>query len=109
MVPPMTKESFDYDFRIGYLRHLQNDKSPITGQFTTEGYDIIWGAVAEYGDPPVGGLLIEMWGETNEEKGESATFRFWYAKESHKGRKVRAATVMYDDLDGGPAADRSNT
>jgi hypothetical protein len=98
----MLENDFVYDFKIGYLRNLLDNKEPIAGTFRSGGYDIIWGAVAVYNEPPPGALLIEIWGETNEDRGETATFRFWYAKETRQGRQIKGDPVLRNHLHSHP-------
>lgn len=89
------EELFKSEFVREYLRYCQREKSTLTGVFNCDGISYVWGAIVEYGPPPGGGLIIEIWGESNEERGESAHFRFWVARPS---RPIKGRAVMRDEL-----------
>lgn len=101
----LNEYQFRYDFVHEYLRYCQKDRSTITGCFDSQGYEFFWGAEAEYGPPPDGGLLIEMWSEETLKKGDTATFRYWHSRDMPKGKSAKGRAVMRDELTNGPAQD----
>ncbi len=96
----MNEELFTSYFVRAYLEKLARRSGFLTGVFRShEGELVSWGAVAEYGDPPPEGLLVEMWVTNNPT--DIATYRFWHAKES-KNRYVRGPVIKRDELSGDP-------
>lgn len=88
---------FQQEFVREYLRYCQRDVSTITGLFECEGQQFIWGAIAEYGPPNGGGLLVELWSTAND-PGETADFRFWHARETKNGMPAKGRVVLRDEL-----------
>lgn len=65
-----------------------------TGFFESGGKNFNWGAVSEYGAPPVGGFLVEI----THPDGHCAEFRIWYAVGRDDEPLRRGRVVMYDDI-----------
>lgn len=91
----MHEETFTSEFVREYLRYIQRKRSTITGLFFSQDKAFIWGAIGDYGEPPRGGLLVEMWPE--DEPDNSYEYRFWHANPD--GQKYRRTKpVMRDEL-----------
>jgi hypothetical protein len=92
------RELFTSEFIREYLRYIQRRHSTVTGLFFVEDKPYIWGTTGEYGTPPQGGLLVEMWPEDDPDN--FCTYRFWHAEPADKGDYKRRKAIMRSEIEG---------
>lgn len=91
----MDRETFISDMLRAYLRKLQKTEGlAVTGAFKSHGGWYSWGAVGEYGDPPVGSFVLEV----SPNGTEWASFRFWHARRRDDESVYRGKALMYDEV-----------
>lgn len=62
-------------FVRSYLEAIRDDPLTTKGYFEVDGCEFMWGAVGEFGTPPNGATLIELWSEDAPE--QKINFRIW--------------------------------